>query len=115
MCCTQPQQAESGDTHALMLRFLPKLQAGGVKHAAPHPGTGRHVLCPQWQYRATEVSTGKDGPHRLGPLSQAFVFVVWVVGEGPSSAQLDSSQQLHAPSEHSLSWCVRATRFESVD
>lgn len=62
-----------------------------------------------------EVSTGKEGPHRLGPLSQAFVFIVWVVGEGPSRAQLDSSQQLHAPSKHSLSWCVRATRFESVD
>lgn len=67
------------------------------------------------QDREGKASTCKDGPHRLGPLSQAFVLIVWVVGQGPSRAQLHSSQQLHAPSEHGLSWCVRATRFQSMN
>lgn len=58
---------------------------------------------------------GPTCPHRFGPLPQAVVFVVRVVGQGPPRAQLDSGQQLHAPSEHRLPWSVRAERLQESE
>lgn len=40
---------------------------------------------------------------------------MWVVGQGPSGAQLDSCQQLHAPSKHGLPGGVRAGRFQESE
>lgn len=60
--------------------------------------------CPTWVGQA-------GGPHRFGSLPQAAVLEVWVVGQRPSRAQLDSGQQLHAPRKHSRPWGVRAKRL----
>lgn len=81
---------------------------------APSRGTGDLPSALAGSTGHREVGRGKDGPYRLGPLSQTFIFVVWVVGQRPSCTQLDSSQQLHASSEHGLPRCIGATRFQSV-
>lgn len=50
-------------------------------------------------------------PHRFGPLPQAAVLEVRVVGQRPARAQLDPGQQLHASRKHSRPRGVRAKRF----
>jgi hypothetical protein len=45
---------------------------------ASSPGTGD--LPSALAGSTGHVSTGKGGPYRLGPLSQTFIFIVWVVG-----------------------------------
>lgn len=49
-------------------------------------------------------------PHRFGPLPQAAVLEVRVVGQRPARAQLDPGQQLHASRKHSRPRGVRAKR-----
>lgn len=56
--------------------------------------------------------TGKDYfkkseiSYLLCSLSQVLILIVGMVGQGPSSAQFDSCQQLHAPSKHCCAWSV---------
>lgn len=101
--------------HPARKRQNQELPAPCLYALAPSPGTGGLPSALASRPRHRGVSTGEDRPYRLGPLSQTFIFVVWVVGEGPSCAQLDSSQQLHASSEHGFPWCVRATRCQEYE